>query len=551
MEKPSSPGDEFVLYILGKMYYRHIIVMTGQNIWCTIENHHNMSIQELLEVCSVHLVYLGKHQYGVIKCKYVNVEPLNVQQIRQRRQNFGPAMYNRSYNYSRVQSRPLNLTTQGTCHGRGTAGPGRGNYNFNYGGRLNQSHQRINPVSVLSHGNSQPPQVHNNAGLTFSSVFVSPIGASNEPKQTNVEPVFKHPEVAQVVQGLLNRENIQPSVNRGWYKHPEVEEVVSRLLSKRNTTALVDLTNEVENDTANKDTPSPKTNVVVNLSHSETSSDIEKDIMDGNIVVLTETGKSNIVDKHSIAELPSANETVSVEQETIPDIPERNYITTEVSSNTKSENASEKLDNTIQKANLFAENNNEKPAKEIGELLSSDDCSTSNTTDKLLEELGINERVTQSPVPVPVNNVTCDLMNKHADSPISSATGDAAVQVKTDKPVELETNDTACKKAEPTSSEPTPTSHDDATAPTSENVENNGLLPRPELSVKTELDEDMPDITDCSQLKSNELEENTQFTFHMLQEQIQQLQCKIETKDLTCVDVKKLIKTEQVKFSSD
>ena len=50
VEKPDSPGDEFVLYILGKMYYRHVIVMTGQNIWCTVENHHNMSIQDLLEV---------------------------------------------------------------------------------------------------------------------------------------------------------------------------------------------------------------------------------------------------------------------------------------------------------------------------------------------------------------------------------------------------------------------------------------------------------------------------------------------------------------------
>ena len=180
--------------------------MTRQNIWCTVENHHNMSIQELLDVCSVHLVYLGKHQYGVIKRKNVNVEPLNVQQICQRRQNLGPAMYNRSYNYSRAQSRPLNLTTRGTCRGRGAVGPGHGNHNYNYnrGGRLNLSRQRINPVSVLGRGTPQPLQIHNNAGFTISSVFVPPTGASNVPNRTNLTPAFKHPEVAQVVQGLLN-----------------------------------------------------------------------------------------------------------------------------------------------------------------------------------------------------------------------------------------------------------------------------------------------------------------------------------------------------------
>ena len=536
VEKPSSPGDEFVLYILGKMYYRHVIVMTGQNIWCTVENHHNMSFQELLDVCSVHLVYLGKHQYGVIKGKNVNVESLNVQQIRQRRQNFGPAMYNHSYNYSRVQSRPLNLTTQGTCRGRGAVGPGCGNHNYNYnrGGRLIQSRQRINPVSVLGRGTPQPPQIHNNAGFTISSVFVPPTGASNVPNQTNVTPAFKHPEVAQVVQGLLNRENIQPSVNRGSYKHPEVEEVVSRLLSKRNTTALVDLTNKVENDTINKDTPLPKTNVVVNLSQSEYSSDIEKDAMDGNIVVQTETVKSNIIDKHSIAELPSANETLNVKQKTIPDIPERSDITMDVSSDAMSENTSDKLDNINQTSNLVVGKDNEKPGKEIGQLLSSDDCSTSNTTDKLLEELGINECVTQLPAPVPVNNISSgDMKNKSADSPVPAVTGNAAVQDKTDKLDEFKTDDIARKKVEPTSTEHTPTPDVDVTAPTSENMENKGLVSRPELSVKNELDKYMPDITDCSKLKSNELEENTQFTFHMLQEQIQQLQCKIETKEVT------------------
>ena len=257
-------------------------------------------------------------------------------------------------------------------------------------------------------------------------------------------------------------------LNRGSYKHPEVEEVVSKLLNRRNTTALVDLTNEVENETANVNTPSTKTSAAVNLSHSESSSDIEKDATDCNITVPAETGTSNLVDKVSIVELTSANETFSVKRKDIPDIPHRCKNTTEVANDAMSENVPDKLDNTIQTANLVAKTNNEKPVKEIGELLSSDDCSTSNTTDELLEELGINEHVTQSPIPLPVNGITSDdigeLRNKIADTPVLAVTGNAAVQVKTDHLDEVESNTTTCKKAELANADPTPTSQDGATA---------------------------------------------------------------------------------------
>ena len=86
------------------------------------------------------------------------------------------------------------------------------------------------PVSVLNRATPRQPLLPNNAGFTISSVCVSSPGNPNVPNRSSVAPAFKHPEVAQVVQGLLNWENIQPSVNRGSYKHPEVEEVVSRLL---------------------------------------------------------------------------------------------------------------------------------------------------------------------------------------------------------------------------------------------------------------------------------------------------------------------------------
>ena len=190
------------------------------------------------------------------------------------------------------------------------------------------------------------------------------------------------------------------------------------------------------------------------------------------------------------------------------------------------------------------EKDNKNAGKEIGELLSSDDCSTSNTTDELLEELGINERCTQplpEPTPEPEINISSgNLTDKSVDEPIPAVSGKVAVQDETDKLDELNTNKTTCKNDEQDTTIDLPTPQVNATASTSKNKSNKALLTRSDLLLKTELDDDMPGITDCSKLKSNELEENTQFTFHLLQEQIQQLQCKIKTKELTTVNQTKV-----------
>ena len=203
----------------------------------------------------------------------------------------------------------------------------------------------------------------------------------------------------------------------------------------------MDLINEVDNDTekdiVNKDTPSPKTYSVVNPSHSESSSDMENDATDSNTLVLPENGKCKNAEQQIIDELPSANETLNENQKVTPNRPARSVTTVDVPSDTMSENASNKPDDINQASNLSVGKGNENPVKEIGELLSSDDCSTSNTTDELLEELGINERVTQSPVPVPVNKVTSeDLISKSAGTPVVTLPGNAALQSKVN-PVDL------------------------------------------------------------------------------------------------------------------
>ena len=210
-----------------------------------------------------------------------------------------------------------------------------------------------------------------------------------------------------------------------------------------------------------------------------------------------------------------------------------------MSNDATSENNPNILNDADQTTDLVTEKENTKAGKELGELVSSDDCSTSNTTDELLEELGINERCPQpQPLPEPtpepeIDNSSGNLTDKSVDESIPSMSGKVSVQDETDNSIELDPDKTTTKDVDQNTTVNPPTPQVNATTSTSKNKSNMVSPTSSDQLVKTEQDDGMPSITDCSKLKSNELEENTQFTFHLLQEQIQQLQCKIETKDLT------------------
>ena len=81
MERETTPGDEFCLYLLGKTYFRHVFVMTDENVWCTCETDRQLSIKELLDISSVHLVYFGQGQYGLLKKRGNIIQQCTVQQI--------------------------------------------------------------------------------------------------------------------------------------------------------------------------------------------------------------------------------------------------------------------------------------------------------------------------------------------------------------------------------------------------------------------------------------------------------------------------------------
>ena len=242
MEDKNTPGDEFVLYLLGKMYYRHVVVMTGQNLWSMVENHQNMSLCDLLSICSVHLMYLGKNQYGIIRKKNTGIVQHTPQQIIQRNviRGRGRATHNRAYNYSRTQTQPLNLTMRGTAYGRGVQG--RGNINMT-ASRSYVQQPRINPVQALGRVGTTMFSASN---FTITSEFVSHASTAAGRTPTACTPGLpncKHPEVEQVVQRLLDHTNTPSAKDSDKYKHPEVEQIVSKLL-QRNKENVVDLTED-------------------------------------------------------------------------------------------------------------------------------------------------------------------------------------------------------------------------------------------------------------------------------------------------------------------
>ena len=110
MKNNDEPGDEICIYLLGRMSFLHTVVLTGDGCWTTTRAS---SATELIQNCRIHLLYLGKNCFTLIR-KRPNVrQNISVQQARVQRFAINPRT-----NRGR-QPRPLNLVT---C-GRGQAPP--------------------------------------------------------------------------------------------------------------------------------------------------------------------------------------------------------------------------------------------------------------------------------------------------------------------------------------------------------------------------------------------------------------------------------------------
>ena len=76
VEKDLSPVDEFVLYCIGRMYNKNIIVLNSQELWSTMSRQFQMSAQDVYAKSDVRLIFLGPGKYAEIRSNCESLTPL-------------------------------------------------------------------------------------------------------------------------------------------------------------------------------------------------------------------------------------------------------------------------------------------------------------------------------------------------------------------------------------------------------------------------------------------------------------------------------------------
>ena len=491
MEQETTPGDEFCLYLLGKTYFRHVFVMIGENAWCTCETDRPLSIKELLEISSLHLVYLGQGQYGLLRKRANIIQHRTVQQVRQQRTPSAGTLFNRACNYRRVQSRPLNLSGIPNVRSVGCVNRGRGHgahSNYTNCGRIH-----INPVQQLQpQPQRQLASSYNAPGFTITSECIEQVNPlAGKPKES-----IRHPEVAQLVTELLGRTD-HTAKSSSAYKYPEVEQVVTSLLSKKSP-ATVDLTDE----------PNDHDNDQDHQDKAVRRPSLEKP------------------DIPNVCTIDCDNKNVSPGKapETSPESPDSSLISID-------HNHVEISDNEI----LLAD----KSPREDGELVTADDCSTSDTTEELLEEMGLLTKSGNCPKTVkPVTNSAKDVLTS-SDNTVKAIIPDVIQKLMPKSKTEQQESDN--RKSPKNSSnivsdnDPIITKREPETGDVVSGSDQTAeQLPHKDDASAIVIVSDT-ELTDTDTVivkqepkdgESNGLD--PQHTFHVLQEQILNLQCKVE-----------------------
>ena len=67
MLKPDIAVDELAIFALSKMYGKHTVIYNKARPWSTLDPPYLMSKTELHDNCQIHLVYVGKDSYGILR----------------------------------------------------------------------------------------------------------------------------------------------------------------------------------------------------------------------------------------------------------------------------------------------------------------------------------------------------------------------------------------------------------------------------------------------------------------------------------------------------
>ena len=69
MAKPDTAADELAIFALSKMYGKHTVIYNKARPWTTLDPPYPMTETELHDNCQIHLVYVGKDSYGILRRK--------------------------------------------------------------------------------------------------------------------------------------------------------------------------------------------------------------------------------------------------------------------------------------------------------------------------------------------------------------------------------------------------------------------------------------------------------------------------------------------------
>ena len=336
----------------------------------------------------------------------------------------------------------------------------------------------------------QVATLYNAPGFTITSECVEQVNPLvGKPKES-----IRHPEVAQLVTELLGRTD-HTAKSSSAYKYPEVEQVVTNLLSKKSH-ATVDLTddpNDHDNNHQDKAVHRPP---------------LEKP------------------DIPNVCTIDCDNKNVSPGKapETSPESPDSSLLSTD-------HNHVEISDNEI----LVAD----KSPHEDGELITADNCSTSNTTEELLEEMGLLSKVGNCSKTVkPVTSSAKEVLTG-SDTTIKAVIPDVGQKLMPESKTERQESDN--KKSlnnlsnivsdnDPgiTNREPETGDVVSGSGQTAEQLPHKDDASAIVIVSDTELTDTDTIIVkqEPKDGESNGLD--PQHTFHVLQEQILNLQCKVE-----------------------
>ena len=349
MKNNDEPGDEICIYLLGRMSFLHTVVLTGDGCWTTMDTTRASSATELIQNCRIHLLYLGKNCFALIR-KRPNVrQNISVQQACMQRFAINPRT-----NRGR-QPRPLNLVTRG----RGRTPLPIQRAAITPIARIPQTRLTLRQRNREYRPFNVPPMLPVNTEHTPISAVL------NTSISTNVMKV-NSPEVAAVLSGL--RSSSKDKCTQ--IKHPEVADLLEKLLKPRPAK-----------------TPETEAGMVINVNDSDDSC-IEE--------VSSETpALNNHVESDNVQQNKAdMNISESKQIDNIDDVPSSDAESVSPAG-TQTENCLQSCDNTQITTPVYVKDTSIDAAKmsvkEPGEISSGDDCDTSDTTADVMDSLDLGD----------------------------------------------------------------------------------------------------------------------------------------------------------------